>query len=168
MSIFTPFTLFSILYWTFCVRALNKTYDSLCFDLIRNTFYCKFIFMGSFSLNLLRLYNRVNDLAEWTVLQVWLLYSVKPACVSKLFLEWLVGNFLRVDRNSFSLHFSCSFVIGLRAAKSILSKLLHYLWRVFVDGIACLGWEAEWGLRMTALLTLLGLFDYINKVLILF
>ena len=143
MSIFTLFTLFSIIYWAFCVRALSITYDSLCFDFIRNTFYCKLIFIGSFSLNLLRLYNRVKDLAEWTVLQVWLLYYVKPACVSKLFLEWLVGIFLRVDRNSFYLDFSCSFVIGLRAAKSILSKLMHYFWRVLVEATACLGWEAE-------------------------
>jgi hypothetical protein len=31
----------------------------------------------------------------------------------------------------------------LRAAKSILSKLMHYFWRVLVEGTACLGWEAE-------------------------
>ena len=63
-STFPLLALLSILYWAFCVLALSKTYDSLYLDFIRNTFYCKLIFMGSLYLNLFKLYNRVKDLAE--------------------------------------------------------------------------------------------------------
>lgn len=55
----------------------------------------------------------VKDLAEWTVLQLWLLYSMNPALLTILFMELLVGNFLSVVLKSVSFDLPMSILEGL-------------------------------------------------------
>jgi hypothetical protein len=53
--------------------------------------------------------------------------------------------------------------MGLRVAESVIYKLSNYFFRVLVDETQGLAFGADDGLRRTALLTLLFLFNYINK-----